>query len=168
MRVAVRYSLPSTVPINAHHPTFSSGCNFTESSGKEDLDGIVAWCTHFRGNEWIVQNRHDAAMAWIAWGLRGHFAIFVPSASNPGVGTLIHVVGAPMAGHQLQFKRNDSIASNQQPHTKHVIGQIDSQYIANTTNDTPRNDSNPKGGPIELVASQVSPTKHQPEFYGSC
>ena len=37
---------------------------------------------------------------------RAHFAIFVPSAANAQVGTLIHVVGAPMAGYQLEFKRN--------------------------------------------------------------
>jgi hypothetical protein len=36
---------------------------------------------------------------------RAHFAIWVPSAANPQVGSLIHVVGAPMAGFSHEFKR---------------------------------------------------------------
>lgn len=39
---------------------------------------------------------------------RAHFAIFIPSATDPKRGTLIHAVGAPMAGYVLQFKRNYS------------------------------------------------------------
>lgn len=87
---------------------------------------------------------------------RAHFAIFVPSAVNQGVGTLIHVVGAPMAGYRLEFKRNYPVDLTQQPHTKYPIGQIDSQYIADATNDTTSSDSTPKCA-IELAASQVSP-----------
>lgn len=85
---------------------------------------------------------------------RAHFAIFVPSASDPDVGTLIHVVGAPMAGYQLEFKRNYSVALTQQPHTKYPIGQIDSQHIVDNANNTRSSDSTPKGA-IELTASQV-------------
>lgn len=45
---------------------------------------------------------------------RAHFAIFIPSAANQDLGTLIHVIGAPMAGYQLEFKRNYSLVLTQQ------------------------------------------------------
>lgn len=85
---------------------------------------------------------------------RAHFAIFAPSASNPDVGTLIYDVGAPMAGYQLEFKRNHSVALAQQPHTKYSIGQIDSQHVVDSTNNTRSSDPTPKGS-IERTASQV-------------
>lgn len=59
-----------------------------------------------------------------------------------------------MAGYQLEFKRNYSVALTQQPHTKHLIGQIDSQHIADSTDNTRSSDSTPKGA-IELTASRV-------------
>lgn len=87
---------------------------------------------------------------------RAHFAIFIPSPTNQDIGTLIHVIGAPMAGYQLEFNRNYSLVLTQQPHTRHVIGQIDSQYIVDAADDAKSKDSTPKGA-VELAASQVSP-----------
>ena len=37
---------------------------------------------------------------------RSHFSLFIPSASHPPLGTIIHAVGAPMVGYSLEFKRN--------------------------------------------------------------
>lgn len=37
---------------------------------------------------------------------RAHFGILVAAANTPNKGTLIHVVGAPMMGYMLQFRRN--------------------------------------------------------------
>ncbi|KAG5290135.1 hypothetical protein I7I48_09664 [Histoplasma ohiense] len=96
---------------------------------------------------------------------RAHFAIFIPSATNQGLGTLIHVIGAPMAGYQLEFKRNYSHALTQQPHTRYEIGQIDSQYIVDAANDAPSKDSTPKGA-VELAAGQVPPPGISQNFLG--
>ncbi|EEQ35033.1 hypothetical protein McanMca71_001771 [Microsporum canis] len=74
---------------------------------------------------------------------RAHFAIFIPSATDQDTGTLIHVVGAPMAGYQLAFKRNYSIVSTNQQYTRHEIGQMTL-------------DSTPKGA-VEIAASQIRP-----------
>lgn len=93
---------------------------------------------------------------------RAHFAVFVPSASNNDFGSIIHVVGAPMAGFQLEFKRQYAITLTQRPYTREPIGQIDSQYLADdlfdtsTISSTPIRDSTPKCE-IELVASQIPP-----------
>ena len=43
-----------------------------------------------------------------------HFVIWVPSAAQPEKGTLIHVVGAPMGGYKLEFKRNYRYAATRQ------------------------------------------------------
>lgn len=85
---------------------------------------------------------------------RAHFAIFIPSATDPKRGTLIHTVSAPMAGYVLEFKRNYSPILTQQRHEIFPIGQvlsaniIDCSGIAMTTDSTPR-------GIIEVAASQV-------------
>ncbi|KAK2791103.1 hypothetical protein FQN52_005059 [Onygenales sp. PD_12] len=94
---------------------------------------------------------------------RAHFAVFIPSASDPGVGTIIHVVGAPMAGYQLEFKRNYSPGSTQRAHTRYQIGQIDSQYIADAKDNTSSRDSTPKGA-VELAASRVPPPAISQDF----
>lgn len=93
---------------------------------------------------------------------RAHFAIFIPYASNDDVGTIIQVVGAPMAGFQLEFKRLYAIALTPQPYMRYPIGQIDSQFIADdpdnvpTAPTTPIIDSIPKSA-VELAASHVRP-----------
>ncbi|RJE22376.1 hypothetical protein PHISCL_05279 [Aspergillus sclerotialis] len=94
---------------------------------------------------------------------RAHFAIFVPSASDSDTGTLIHVFGAPMVGYKLEFKRNYPIAMIREPYTRHQIGQIDTQYIADTSDSVQRDDSIPRGI-IELVASQVPPPRISQNF----
>jgi hypothetical protein len=84
---------------------------------------------------------------------RAHFAIYVPSV-NLEVGTLIHAVGAPMAGYRLEFKRNYSPGESQQPHTMVPIGEVDVQNIADSATTTRSTDSTPKDN-LENAASQV-------------
>jgi hypothetical protein len=85
---------------------------------------------------------------------RAHFAIFVPSAANPQQGTLIHAVGAPMAGYILEYKRNYSPGLTQQRHETFAIGQVHSSNIVDSTGTAITKDSTPRGN-IEVAASQV-------------
>ncbi|CAG7935421.1 unnamed protein product [Penicillium salamii] len=85
---------------------------------------------------------------------RAHFAIFVPSAADPKRGTLIHAVGAPMAGYILEFKRNYSPAMTQQRHETFPIGQVYSSNIVDSVDTAMTKDSTPRGN-IEIAASQV-------------
>lgn len=98
---------------------------------------------------------------------RAHFAIFIPFAYDQGKGTIIHVVGSPMAGYELEFKRNYSLAHTRQSYTRHTIGQIDTQYIADdpdaTVNAPSTTDYTPRS-PIEVVASQVRPPRISQNF----
>lgn len=87
---------------------------------------------------------------------RAHFGIFIPSVTDQDVGTLIHVVGAPMAGYQLEFKRNYSLKDTQQQYTRYDIGQLDSQYIEDSAGGALIRDSVPKGA-VEVAASQIPP-----------
>lgn len=86
-----------------------------------------------------------------------HFAILVPSSSDENRGTLIHVVGAPMAGYSLEFKRNYDIALTTQLYTIYPIGQIDSQHIVDSAAGTTSKGANHNGGAIEVAATQVAP-----------
>lgn len=85
---------------------------------------------------------------------RAHFAIFVPSAADPKRGTLIHAVGAPMAGYILEFKRNYSPALTQRRHETFPIGQVHSSNIVDSTDTAMTKDSTPRGN-VEIAASQV-------------
>lgn len=87
---------------------------------------------------------------------RAHFAIFVPSAADANVGTLIQVVGAPMVGYQLEFERNYSPAESQEPHTMVPIGETESQHVVDSTNSSRTKDDTPKDA-IEDVAKSVRP-----------
>ncbi|KAI2793095.1 hypothetical protein POX_b03143 [Penicillium oxalicum] len=85
---------------------------------------------------------------------RAHFAVFVPSAADPKRGTLIHAVGAPMAGYILEFKRNYSPDLTQRRHETFAIGQVHSSNIIDSTDTAITKDSTPRGN-IEIAASQV-------------
>lgn len=85
---------------------------------------------------------------------RAHFSIFVPSAADPNTGTLIHAVGAPMAGYILEFKRNYCPDATQQRHETFAIGQVQSSNVVDSTNTAASKDSTPRGN-IEIAASQV-------------
>ncbi|QSS66056.1 hypothetical protein I7I51_06907 [Histoplasma capsulatum] len=89
---------------------------------------------------------------------RAHFAIFVPTASDQDRGTMIHVVGAPMAGYRLEFKRNYAINLTLQLYTRLAIGQIDSQHIVPDSDPQAPlvTDSSPKCA-IEVAATQIPP-----------
>lgn len=89
---------------------------------------------------------------------RAHFAIWVPSAAQPEKGTLIHVVGAPMAGYKLEFKRNYRYAATRQSYEIFPIGQVHSANIVDSTDDDQKEDSDPKGN-IEIAAAQVPPPR---------
>lgn len=89
---------------------------------------------------------------------RAHFAIFVPSPSNPSKGTLVNAVGAPMAGYMLEFKRNDCPVNTQQGHCEFFpIGEVDSSHIVDAAEDavvSSSSDSEPRGE-LEMAAARV-------------
>ncbi|KAL9114743.1 MAG: hypothetical protein Q9227_001422 [Pyrenula ochraceoflavens] len=93
---------------------------------------------------------------------RAHFAIFVPSAI-PDMGTVIHVVGTPMTGYQLEFKKNYQPRLSPEPYTIHQIGQVNVQHIGDPTTTTPSIDSTPIGA-LELAASQISAPRVSQNF----
>ena len=95
--------------------------------------------------------------------MRAHFAIFVPSARDERTGTLIHVVGAPMAGYRLEFKRNYCPEASNQPHTVTNIGQVYASHIVDSTSGLQSIDDRPNGN-IELVAAQVPPPRISENF----
>lgn len=94
---------------------------------------------------------------------RAHFAIFVPSGVDNRRGTLIHVVGAPMAGYSLEFKRNYCPEESQQPYTIVTIGDIYAENIVDSVGSVRSVDSTPTGN-IERAAAQVPPPRISQNF----
>ncbi|EER26441.1 hypothetical protein D8B26_003180 [Coccidioides posadasii str. Silveira] len=87
---------------------------------------------------------------------RKHFGIFVPFADDPQICTIIHVVGAPMVGYELQFKRNYNLSSSQLSYQLVPIGQVSAANIVESPSGLMTIDSNAKGI-METVATQVPP-----------
>ncbi|KAL3473550.1 hypothetical protein BJX99DRAFT_233375 [Aspergillus californicus] len=85
---------------------------------------------------------------------RAHFAIFVPSATDPQTGSVINVVGAPMTGFMHEFKRVFNPTLSNEPYEIYPIGQVDSSHIVDWPGVICRTDTTPAGD-IEVVACQV-------------
>jgi hypothetical protein len=94
---------------------------------------------------------------------RAHFAIFIPSAAEMQIGTVINVVGAPMIGYSLEFKRNYSPAADQQHQIITPIGQINSENLVDSKNGQEGADSTPRGN-VEIVAARVAPPRISQNF----
>jgi hypothetical protein len=94
---------------------------------------------------------------------RAHFAIFVPSAANPDSGTLIQVVGAPMVGYMLEFKRNYSPTMTQEPHEIYPIGEVFADNILESTDSGCRIDNKPRDK-LAFEAAKVPPPRISENF----
>ncbi|PLB37149.1 uncharacterized protein BDW47DRAFT_107469 [Aspergillus candidus] len=94
---------------------------------------------------------------------RAHFSLFVPSTADPTRGTIIQVIGAPMTGYALEFKRNHSPSSIQHSYETCPIGQVASAHIVDSTHTAASTDCEPKGD-IEIAAAQVPPPRISENF----
>ncbi|BCS22029.1 uncharacterized protein APUU_30254A [Aspergillus puulaauensis] len=87
---------------------------------------------------------------------RAHFGVFVPSADE-AVGTLIQVVGAPMVGYVLEFKRNYCPDLTQRANSLFALGQVDSANIVDSGAPSKEFVDTIPNGNIEIPASEVQP-----------
>lgn len=94
---------------------------------------------------------------------RAHFAIFIPSASDPERGTLINAVGAPMVGYKLEFERIYSPALRHQPYEMISIGRDDSSNVIDYTDPVTSIDSEPRDN-IQRAAAEIPPPRISQNF----
>ncbi|PYI08705.1 hypothetical protein BO78DRAFT_339142 [Aspergillus sclerotiicarbonarius CBS 121057] len=97
-------------------------------------------------------------------GQRAHFSIFVPSAASPTIGTSIHVVGAPMMGYELEFKRNYTPSVNEEPYEMVMIGQVDSHNIVDSSGESSMFVDHTPRDNLEVAARQVPPPRISENF----
>ncbi|KAH7555252.1 hypothetical protein J3E72DRAFT_376639 [Bipolaris maydis] len=95
-------------------------------------------------------------------GRRSHFSIWVPTTENARGGTIIHVVGAPMLGFSLEFKRDYKPDTTWRTIEMIPIGNVMDQHLHlsesnSEASDMPCND-------IERAATQVQPPRANPNF----
>jgi hypothetical protein len=85
-----------------------------------------------------------------------HWALWIPSASNPSLGKIIHVTGDAAQGFELQFKRNYDISITQRKHHIIPIGSVDNSHIVDgpggrtVTDDVPT-----EGDTLEETAAKI-------------
>lgn len=93
---------------------------------------------------------------------RSHFALWIPSTANPKKGTSIEVLGTPLTGYGLEFKRNYSLDGHTGQGCSIIpIGEVDTVNVAGSTDGSDdgaptTTDCVPRGN-IERVASQMLP-----------
>ncbi|KAE8338367.1 hypothetical protein BDV24DRAFT_166392 [Aspergillus arachidicola] len=85
---------------------------------------------------------------------RAHLAIWVPSAGESKHGSLIHVVGAPMAGFCHEFKRGYNPTLTLKPYEMWPLGEVNSKHIHDWPEEFRATDTIPKGD-LEVAASQI-------------
>ncbi|KAG8679437.1 hypothetical protein FRC11_003739, partial [Ceratobasidium sp. 423] len=62
-----------------------------------------------------------------------HWIMFIPSASDPVIGTGIHVTGDAAGGFEHEFKRNYDHKESKRTHAVIPLGDVASGYIADLT-----------------------------------
>lgn len=96
---------------------------------------------------WLAKSRGSRSQ-------RAHFSIFVPNAADAAIdpnagssckGTVIHVVGAPMAGYGHEFKRNHDPSTSQDLENMVRIGWVNSEHVADPPTDDASQDDIPVG-----------------------
>jgi hypothetical protein len=98
---------------------------------------------------------------------RAHFSVFVPSLATSERGTLIHVVGTPMSGFGLEFKRNYSPAGTKRQHKVTRLGDVPAGNIVDfqPASETVTLDVKPKDE-LERIAARVAPPGVSKNFLG--
>lgn len=104
---------------------------------------------------------------------RAHFAIYVPNAdhaekdissmSTHSLGTLIHVIGAPMTGFFHEFKRNYDPTQSAFLQDIVRIASINSEHIRDPENSTLSKD-NVAMGRLDFLALQLSAPRISQNF----
>ncbi|KAK0103141.1 hypothetical protein ONS95_014941 [Cadophora gregata] len=94
---------------------------------------------------------------------RAHFSIFIPSISNPDKGTAIHVVGAPMAGYMLEFKRHYSPAEAEEKYEMWRIGETSEENVKDFAGNEFIREHTPRDN-LEREATRVPPPRISENF----
>ncbi|KAF2801403.1 uncharacterized protein BDZ99DRAFT_344495, partial [Mytilinidion resinicola] len=93
---------------------------------------------------------------------RAHFSIWVPYQEGGETGTAIHVIGTPMSGYSLEFKRAYKPEYTEEPKEMFAIGQINAENVHDWPG-TRQDDSTPIGN-LEVVAAQIPPPRKSQNF----
>lgn len=122
-------------------------------------------------NIYLIKSRNSSRM-------RAHFGILIPNTDTctqdlhlhttdpetpPFLGTVIHVIGAPMAGFHLEFKRNFDANRDQELKEVILVGSINGIHVA----DPPFTNFSREDKPIctvEAVATQIPPPRKSENF----
>ncbi|EHY52521.1 hypothetical protein ABEF92_005798 [Exophiala dermatitidis] len=63
-------------------------------------------------------------------GFRAHFALYLVEGDFPGTGILIHVVGLPMSGFELQIRQDYDLRGTTRRYTFFKLGQVSATSAA--------------------------------------
>ncbi|KAI4940331.1 hypothetical protein J4E86_010965 [Alternaria arbusti] len=93
---------------------------------------------------------------------RAHFGIWAPDEEDGLVGTAIHVVGTPMSGFKLEFKRKYDHTKTARAPQLVPLGEVQEDLIHKW--DGERMDHYTAMGTLEKIAEQVPPPRKSENF----
>jgi hypothetical protein len=93
---------------------------------------------------------------------RAHFGTWVADEEGGEFGTLIHVVGSPMTGFALQFRRRYSPNDDDRHPALVRVGEIDAQHVHNFEGE--RGEDTTPRGKLEELAAQIQPPRLSENF----
>jgi hypothetical protein len=91
-----------------------------------------------------------------------HWCIFIPSSANPSIGTVIHAVGNPFQGYNLEFKRNYDVSKTRRRFSSIYLATISDQHFGDVPAAAQSSDTTPRNT-MEQVASTISPPGVSPK-----
>jgi hypothetical protein len=95
-------------------------------------------------------------------GQRAHFGIWVADEECGNFGSLIHVVGSPMTGFALQFRRRYAPKDDDRHPRLLRIGEIETQHVHSYEGESGE-DTAPKGN-LENMAARIQPPRLSGNF----
>lgn len=93
---------------------------------------------------------------------RAHFSVFLPYKGEGTTGTIIQVIGAPMVGYAMEFKRSHDLSQSIGIQKTFSLGQIGIEHVHIWTGG-PSIDDVPRGN-LEQAAAQLPPPRKNENF----
>lgn len=91
---------------------------------------------------------------YLSYPFKHHWGFFIPSTTNPSVGTIIHVEGSVRASFEHQIKRNYDLTRTSRAFSQILLGRVEDRHVHIDQTFEPSSDTSPRDD-IENLALTV-------------
>ncbi|KAI1093219.1 hypothetical protein F5B19DRAFT_154075 [Rostrohypoxylon terebratum] len=84
-----------------------------------------------------------------------HWSLWIPSTSNPNIGTRVHAQGDVATGFEICFERNYDIGQTSRKHEILPLADVDSAHVVDTPGDGSRSVDQEPRDKLETIALRI-------------